>query len=153
MEYVNLGKSGLKVCHTQPADLIVIKTPADLRNQVSKLVLGCMQYGSGQDWMIPDHEEGIRQLKYAYDKGINVSLLTCFSIADHLLDSDCDYRRLTRPTRTRTESPKSSSANSCRSTISSERAWSSSPRPIIRMRSLKIWDPRDWSTIGDPAGR
>ena len=31
-----------------------------------------MQYGSGQDWMIPDHEEGIRQLKYAYDKGINV---------------------------------------------------------------------------------
>ena len=32
-----------------------------------------MQYGSGQDWMIPDHEEGIRQLKYAYDKGINVS--------------------------------------------------------------------------------
>jgi hypothetical protein len=33
-----------------------------------------MQYGSGQDWMIPDHEEGIRQLKYAYDKGINVSL-------------------------------------------------------------------------------
>lgn len=22
--------------------------------------------------MIPDHEEGIRQLKYAYDKGINV---------------------------------------------------------------------------------
>jgi hypothetical protein len=33
-----------------------------------------MQYGSGQDWMITDHEEGIRQLKYAYDKGINVSL-------------------------------------------------------------------------------
>lgn len=23
--------------------------------------------------MIPDHDEGIRQLKYAYDKGINVS--------------------------------------------------------------------------------
>jgi len=50
MKYVNLGKSGLKV---------------------SKLILGCMQYGSGNDWMIPDHEEGIRQLKYAYDKGIN----------------------------------------------------------------------------------
>jgi len=50
MEYVNLGKSGLKV---------------------SKLVLGCMQYGSGQDWMIPDHDEGVRQLKYAYDKGIH----------------------------------------------------------------------------------
>lgn len=33
-----------------------------------------MQYGSGQDWMIIDHEEGIRQLKYAYDKGINVSI-------------------------------------------------------------------------------
>ncbi|WWD21475.1 hypothetical protein CI109_105961 [Kwoniella shandongensis] len=50
MRYVNLGKSGLKV---------------------SKLILGCMQYGSGQEWMIPDHEEGIRQLKYAYDIGIN----------------------------------------------------------------------------------
>lgn len=48
----NAGKSGLKV---------------------SKLILGCMQYGSLQDWMITDHEEGIRQLKYAYDKGINVS--------------------------------------------------------------------------------
>jgi len=50
MQYVNLGKSGLKV---------------------SKLILGCMQYGSGQEWMIPDHDEGIRQLKYAYDQGIN----------------------------------------------------------------------------------
>ncbi|WVQ98054.1 hypothetical protein IAU59_005176 [Kwoniella sp. CBS 9459] len=50
MQYVNLGKSGLKV---------------------SKLILGCMQYGSGQEWMIPDHEEGIKQLKYAYDQGIN----------------------------------------------------------------------------------
>ncbi|WWC67924.1 uncharacterized protein I206_101843 [Kwoniella pini CBS 10737] len=50
MQYVNLGKSGLKV---------------------SRLILGCMQYGSGQDWMIPDHDEGIKQLKYAYDKGIN----------------------------------------------------------------------------------
>jgi hypothetical protein len=50
-----IGKSGLKV---------------------SKLILGCMQYGSLQDWMIPDHEEGIRQLKYAYDKGINVSLIS-----------------------------------------------------------------------------
>jgi len=36
MSYVNLGKSGLKV---------------------SKLILGVMTYGSGQDWMIPDHEE------------------------------------------------------------------------------------------------
>ncbi|WRT64788.1 uncharacterized protein IL334_001722 [Kwoniella shivajii] len=50
MQYVNLGKSGLKV---------------------SKLILGCMQYGSGQEWMIPDHDEGIKQLKYAYDQGIN----------------------------------------------------------------------------------
>ncbi|KAI9636439.1 NADP-dependent oxidoreductase domain-containing protein [Dioszegia hungarica] len=50
MSYVNLGKSGLKV---------------------SKLILGVMTYGSGQDWMIPDHEEGIRQMKYAYDQGIN----------------------------------------------------------------------------------
>lgn len=43
------------------------------RTQVSKIILGVMQYGSGQDWMIADHEEGILQLKYAYDKGINVS--------------------------------------------------------------------------------
>ncbi|WWC86923.1 uncharacterized protein L201_001802 [Kwoniella dendrophila CBS 6074] len=50
MQYVNLGKSGLKV---------------------SKLILGCMQYGSGQEWMISDHDEGIKQLKYAYDQGIN----------------------------------------------------------------------------------
>ncbi|WVR04625.1 hypothetical protein IAU60_001636 [Kwoniella sp. DSM 27419] len=50
MQYVNLGKSGLKV---------------------SKLILGCMQYGSGQAWMITDHDEGIKQLKYAYDQGIN----------------------------------------------------------------------------------
>lgn len=31
-----------------------------------------MQYGSA-DWMINDHDEAIKQLKYAYDKGINVS--------------------------------------------------------------------------------
>jgi len=43
--------------------------------QVSKLILGCMQYGSGDAWMISDHEEGMRQMKYAYDQGINVG---CF---------------------------------------------------------------------------
>jgi len=50
MKYVNLGKSGLKV---------------------SKLIMGVMQYGSGQDWMISDHDEAIKQLKHAYDQGIN----------------------------------------------------------------------------------
>ncbi|RSH85439.1 hypothetical protein EHS25_004835 [Saitozyma podzolica] len=50
MKYVNLGKSGLKV---------------------SQLILGLMTYGSGQEWMIGDHDEGIRQMKYAYDQGIN----------------------------------------------------------------------------------
>ncbi|GFZ48855.1 LOW QUALITY PROTEIN: Putative aryl-alcohol dehydrogenase [Saitozyma sp. JCM 24511] len=50
MKYINLGKSGLKV---------------------SKLILGLMTYGSGQEWMIADHDEGIRQIKYAYDQGIN----------------------------------------------------------------------------------
>jgi hypothetical protein len=69
MEYINLGKSGLKVS-LHPTST----SNEELMKQISKLVLGCMQYGSGQDWMIPDHEEGIRQLKYAYDKGINVSL-------------------------------------------------------------------------------
>jgi len=50
MQYVNLGKSGLKV---------------------SRLILGCMTYGSAQGWMIPDEEEAFKQLKYAYDLGIN----------------------------------------------------------------------------------
>lgn len=36
--------------------------------------------------MIPDHEEGIRQLKYAYDKGINVSFLP--NVAD-LAEAKC----------------------------------------------------------------
>lgn len=35
---------------------------ADL-TQVSKIILGVMQYGSGQDWMITDHDEGVRQMK------------------------------------------------------------------------------------------
>jgi aryl-alcohol dehydrogenase-like predicted oxidoreductase len=41
--------------------------------------MGTMQYGSGQEWMIPDHDEGVKQLKYAYDKGINVSLRLHFA--------------------------------------------------------------------------
>ncbi len=69
MEYVNLGKSGLKVSFG-PLNLDCLLTPS----QVSKLVLGLMQYGSGSEWMIPDHAEGIRQIKYAYDQGINVSM-------------------------------------------------------------------------------
>ena len=36
-----------------------------------------MQYGSGAQWMIADHAEGVRQLKYAYDQGINVSKMSC----------------------------------------------------------------------------
>jgi len=50
MQYVNLGKSGLKV---------------------SRLILGCMTYGSAQEWMIPDEEIAFTQLKAAYDAGIN----------------------------------------------------------------------------------
>ena len=46
---------------------------SDLTSQVSKIILGCMQYGSKEPWMITDHDEGIKQLKYAYDKGVNVS--------------------------------------------------------------------------------
>ena len=34
-----------------------------------------MTYGSGAEWMIADHDESIRQIKYAYDQGINVSLV------------------------------------------------------------------------------
>jgi hypothetical protein len=77
MEYVNLGKSGLKVSH-------VLRVQSSDK-QVSKIILGCMQYGSGSDWMISDHEEGIRQLKYAYDKGINVC--TIMPIIGIVIDS------------------------------------------------------------------
>lgn len=47
---VRLGKSGLKV---------------------SKIILGCMSYGSSewQDWVLPE-EEGIKHIKAAYDAGI-----------------------------------------------------------------------------------
>ncbi|KAJ7625801.1 Aldo/keto reductase [Roridomyces roridus] len=53
MKYVRLGNSGLKV---------------------SKLILGCMSYGSpewtGQSWILPE-EVGIEHIKFAYDAGIN----------------------------------------------------------------------------------
>ncbi|KAK7458084.1 hypothetical protein VKT23_009990 [Stygiomarasmius scandens] len=51
MKYVRLGNSGLKV---------------------SKIILGCMTYGSPewQSWVLPE-EEGIKHIKAAYDAGIN----------------------------------------------------------------------------------
>lgn len=51
MPYVRLGKSGLKV---------------------SRIILGCMSYGSPewQDWVLPE-EESIKHIKAAYDAGIN----------------------------------------------------------------------------------
>ncbi|KAI0697099.1 Aldo/keto reductase [Cerioporus squamosus] len=50
MQYVRLGNSGLKV---------------------SKIILGCMSYGSPewQNWVLPE-EEGIKHIKFAYDHGI-----------------------------------------------------------------------------------
>ncbi|TBU29652.1 Aldo/keto reductase [Dichomitus squalens] len=50
MSYVRLGNSGLKV---------------------SKIILGCMSYGSPewQDWVLPE-EEAIKHIKFAYDHGI-----------------------------------------------------------------------------------
>ncbi|KAL7282842.1 Aldo/keto reductase [Trametes coccinea BRFM310] len=50
MEYVRLGNSGLKV---------------------SKMILGCMSYGSPewQEWVLPE-EEAIKHIKFAYDNGI-----------------------------------------------------------------------------------
>jgi hypothetical protein len=69
---VRLGNSGLKV---------------------SKIVLGCMSYGSSnsQPWILGE-EEGLKQIKYAYDQGINtfdtanVRAFSPFSVAntDHL---------------------------------------------------------------------
>ncbi|TEA13868.1 Versiconal hemiacetal acetate reductase [Colletotrichum sidae] len=53
MEYARLGNSGLKV---------------------SKIILGCMAFGSskweGSPWVL-DEEEGLKLLKAAYDNGIN----------------------------------------------------------------------------------
>jgi len=51
MPYVRLGNSGLKV---------------------SKIILGCMSYGSPEweAWVLPE-EESIKQIKAAYDAGIN----------------------------------------------------------------------------------
>ncbi|KAG9017565.1 hypothetical protein FRB90_000770 [Tulasnella sp. 427] len=51
MPYVRIGKSGLKV---------------------SRLILGCMSYGSPEwaGWVLPE-EEGIKHIKAAYDMGIN----------------------------------------------------------------------------------
>ncbi|KAH9923734.1 Aldo/keto reductase [Epithele typhae] len=50
MPYVRLGSSGLKV---------------------SKIILGCMSYGTPdwQGWVLPE-EEAIKHIKYAYDHGI-----------------------------------------------------------------------------------
>jgi len=49
--YVRLGKSGL---------------------QVSRLILGCMSFGSDQweKWVIADEQEAFKQIKFAYDTGI-----------------------------------------------------------------------------------
>ncbi|KAK7677192.1 hypothetical protein QCA50_019901 [Cerrena zonata] len=49
--YVRLGKSGLKI---------------------SKIILGCMQYGhkGWAEWVIDDEEEVVKHIKYAYDAGI-----------------------------------------------------------------------------------
>ncbi|KAI0731412.1 Aldo/keto reductase [Earliella scabrosa] len=57
MSYVRLGNSGLKV---------------------SKIILGCMSYGSKDwmNWVLPE-EEAIKHIKYAYDHGI-----TTFDTAD-----------------------------------------------------------------------
>ncbi|KAJ7227735.1 aryl-alcohol dehydrogenase [Mycena haematopus] len=53
MPYVRLGNSGLKV---------------------SKIIFGCMSYGTpewrGHTWILPE-KEGIEQIKFAYDAGIN----------------------------------------------------------------------------------
>ncbi|TBU29699.1 Aldo/keto reductase [Dichomitus squalens] len=50
MQYARLGKSGLKV---------------------SKIILGCMSYGSKgwQEWVLPE-EEAIKHIKFAWDHGI-----------------------------------------------------------------------------------
>jgi len=49
--YVRLGNSGLKV---------------------SKIILGCMQYGSPEwdQWVIGDEQEAFKHIKFAYDHGI-----------------------------------------------------------------------------------
>jgi aryl-alcohol dehydrogenase-like predicted oxidoreductase len=53
MPLVHLGKSGLKV---------------------SKIILGCMSYGSKswREWVIEDEETVFKHIKAAFDVGINV---------------------------------------------------------------------------------
>ena len=81
-----------------------------------------MQYGSGNEWMIPDHAEGVRQLKYAYDKGINVS----YRLEDTVKQRDLELmgvkRPLIPPMCTLLANPRSSWGNSSSSTRSRERA-------------------------------
>ena len=60
-----------RVMHTRQSKCL--RDVYNLLSQVSRIILGCMSYGSGGEWMISDHDEAIKQIKYAYDQGINVS--------------------------------------------------------------------------------
>ena len=63
---VRLGKSGLKV---------------------SRIILGCMSYGTGFDWTLSE-KESIEQIKTAYALGVNVSIPLRYPATSNLLSSD-----------------------------------------------------------------
>jgi hypothetical protein len=67
--------------------------------------------------MIPDHEEGIRQLKYAYDKGINVCLYLPNSMRQ------LTSRHSTPPMYIPMVNPRLSWVNSLKPMISTGRVW------------------------------
>jgi len=67
MEYVNLGKSGLKV---------------------SKIILGAMSYGSSewQPWVL-DEDESLPLLEHAFKNGINTWDTVCWDVTPRLRSS------------------------------------------------------------------
>lgn len=71
MQYVRFGNTGLRVC------MIYIAHDIDMHayriiQQVSKIALGCMSYGSSQwqSW-VKDEEESLAMIERAYKAGIN----------------------------------------------------------------------------------
>lgn len=71
MSNTRLGKSGLKI---------------------SKIVLGCMSYGSSkwQEWVL-DEEEGLALIEHAYKLGINTWDTVCLTTRPNHNNLSTDY--------------------------------------------------------------
>ena len=84
-----------------------------------------MTYGSGFEWMISDEQEAIKQMKYAYDKGINVSHVQVVATATDDSFPYLTLRLLIRPTSTVKEKARYYWVKCSSSTTFLEKAWSS----------------------------